>query len=67
MHCVFDWLGKTVVLLGVLVGILYASAYATGWPNLPDPDKQYRKRHGEQRQRFDCPSDTPMRAENHAM
>lgn len=59
MHCAFDWLGKIAATLLTAVGLLYGSSYLTGWPDLPDPDTQYRRHHGEQ-QRHDCRRDTPL-------
>lgn len=53
-HCALDWLGKSVVALVAVVGLLYVSAYTTGFPNLPDPDKQWRKDHGKHHPKEHC-------------
>jgi hypothetical protein len=56
LHCILDWLGKSVVALLMTVGLLYGSAYTLGWPNLPDPDKHWRRDHGPQPKHV-CPRD----------
>lgn len=43
MHCWLDRLGKATLFLVALLGMLYASAYMFGWPDLPDPDRSHRE------------------------
>lgn len=59
LHSALDMLGRSVVALLMVIGLLYASAYTTGWPNLPDPDRKHRRemqRHQQELQENKCMS-----------